>query len=135
MRKRTLLVPCLLLSMVAYCSLAVSQHSSNLPDVIGAAVPLYPPLARAAKVQGTVILTVLVEGGKVQATKLVSGHPMLSQAAQSNLETWKLVSMPARTFSVTYLYKLNDRCKGSPSITANFPTEVTVCSKTSPPIN
>jgi TonB family protein len=134
MRKQAVLRPCLFLSILAYCSLAMSQQSSNLPDVLGASVPLYPPLARAAKVQGTVLLTVVVEGGKVRSTKVVSGHPMLSQAAESNLETWKLVSMPTQTFTVTYLYKLSDRCKGRPSISTNFPTEVMVCSKTSPPI-
>lgn len=125
---------CLLISIIAYRSIAESQQPSSLPDVISAAVPLYPPLARAARLQGAVVLTVEVEGGKVQSTRIVSGHPMLSRAAESNLATWKLVSMPAKTFSVTYRYKLSNRCKGKPSMTADFPTEVTVCSKPSPPI-
>ena len=124
---------CLFISVFVYCSSALSQRANVLPDVLAAAVPLYPPLARAAQVQGTVVVKVVVEGGKVQSTKVVSGHPMLSDAAKSNLATWKLFPLPAQTFAVTYHYELNDRCKEKPSVTADFPTEVTVCSKTTPP--
>jgi outer membrane biosynthesis protein TonB len=124
MRERPVLRICLFISLLVCYSTALSQQPQALPDVIGAAVPLYPPIARAANLQGTVVLSVTVEGGRVQSTKLVSGHPLLSRAAESNLGTWELVSMPAKTFAVTYSYKLSERCKGKPTITANFPTEV-----------
>ncbi len=59
---------------------------------------------------------------------------MLSRAAESNLGSWELFSMPAQTFVVTYSYKLSERCKGNPSIVADFPTRVVVCSKPRPPL-
>jgi len=135
MLKKGLFGCSLFLAIVSYGSLALSQRSGSLPDVIGADVPLYPPIARAAKVQGTVVLTVVVDGGKVQSTKVMSGPPLLSEAAESNLKTWKLVPMAAQTFAVSFHYKLSDRCKGRPSVIADFPTGVTVCSTTSPPLD
>lgn len=116
------------------CSTALSQPHQALPDVVGAAVPLYPPIARAANVQGPVVLEVTAEGGRVQSTKVVTGPPLLSRAAESNLSTWQLVSMPSQTFVVTYTYKLSKRCKGKPSVSAEFPRSITVCSVPRPPL-
>src|ERR1700733_12158070 len=125
MLNRVVLRAFLFISLFVCCGTVLSQQPKGLPDVIGEAVPLYPPIARAANLQGSVVLTVTVEAGRVQSTKLVSGHPILSQAAESNLETWGLVSMPTQTFVVTYSYKLSERCKGKPTVTANFPTGAT----------
>jgi hypothetical protein len=45
--------------------------------------PVYPPLARQARVQGTVHFTAIVgKDGAVQSLKLIDGHPLLVQAAQ-----------------------------------------------------
>ena len=44
--------------------------------------PAYPPIAKAARAQGTVVVQVLVdEEGYVIAANAVSGHPLLQQAA------------------------------------------------------
>lgn len=44
--------------------------------------PPYPPLAKAARVGGTVYVQVTVdESGRVISAKAVSGHPLLQQAA------------------------------------------------------
>lgn len=44
--------------------------------------PVYPPIARAARAQGTVTVQILVdEEGYVIAANAVSGHPLLQQAA------------------------------------------------------
>jgi protein TonB len=45
--------------------------------------PPYPPLARTIKLQGTVVIQVLIdENGKVLSARPVSGHPMLIPEAQ-----------------------------------------------------
>ena len=45
--------------------------------------PPYPPLARQIKLQGTVVIQVLIdENGKVLSARPVSGHPMLIPEAQ-----------------------------------------------------
>jgi TonB family protein len=52
--------------------------------------PLYPPLASQARIQGVVqIDTVLDERGHVVEMKIVSGPPLLYQAAQDALKKWK----------------------------------------------
>jgi TonB family protein len=52
--------------------------------------PLYPPLARQARIQGTVVLTIVIsKEGEVRDPKLVSGHPMLAPAAIDAVKQWK----------------------------------------------
>jgi protein TonB len=44
--------------------------------------PAYPPIAKAARAQGTVTVQILVdESGRVVSASAVSGHPLLQQAA------------------------------------------------------
>jgi len=52
--------------------------------------PSYPPLARAARVQGEVILTAIIDtNGAIKNLQLVSGHPMLVPAAISAVQQWR----------------------------------------------
>ena len=52
--------------------------------------PTYPPLARQARVQGTVVLhAVIGKDGSVQDLQVVSGHPMLIQAAMDAVKQWR----------------------------------------------
>ncbi len=51
--------------------------------------PTYPPLARAARVQGDVILSAVIDvNGQIQNLQLVSGHPMLVPAAIAAVKQW-----------------------------------------------
>ena len=52
--------------------------------------PVYPPLARAARIQGTVTLRVVInKSGDVENVQLISGHPMLAPAAIDAVRQWK----------------------------------------------
>jgi TonB family protein len=52
--------------------------------------PVYPPLARQARIQGQVILQVIIsKTGDVENVQLVSGHPMLAPAAIEAVKQWK----------------------------------------------
>jgi periplasmic protein TonB len=52
--------------------------------------PSYPPLARQARIQGTVILrAVISKDGSIENLQLVSGHPMLAPAAIEAVKQWK----------------------------------------------
>ena len=52
--------------------------------------PVYPPLARAARVQGTVVLKVIVnKAGEVRVAEPISGHPMLAPAAIEAVKQWR----------------------------------------------
>ena len=52
--------------------------------------PVYPELAKRARVQGTVVLQVLVdEQGSVADIKVISGHQLLRDAASGAVRQWK----------------------------------------------
>jgi periplasmic protein TonB len=52
--------------------------------------PSYPPLARQARIQGTVILQAEIsKDGNITNLQLISGHPMLAPAAIEAVKQWK----------------------------------------------
>ena len=52
--------------------------------------PTYPPLARQARISGTVVLrAVISKDGSNENLTLVSGHPMLAPAAIDAVKQWK----------------------------------------------
>jgi TonB family protein len=52
--------------------------------------PVYPPLARQARIQGTVVLRIAIDKeGAVRDPQIVSGHPMLSPAAIEAVKQWR----------------------------------------------
>jgi TonB family protein len=52
--------------------------------------PVYPPLARAARIAGTVVLQIVIsKTGSVENLHLVSGHPLLVQAALDAVKEWR----------------------------------------------
>jgi protein TonB len=57
--------------------------------VIQLVQPVYPPLARQARVQGTVRFTAIISAqGRVADLKLLEGNPMLVAAAQETALQW-----------------------------------------------
>lgn len=88
------------LFLICFASLAWSQEESLKPLevppesvqtlLIKRVEPIYPPLARQARIQGTVILDVTInKPGDASDTKLVSGHPLLAPAAIDAVKRWK----------------------------------------------
>lgn len=52
--------------------------------------PAYPPLAKAARVQGEVVLSAIIStNGQIENLQLVSGHPMLVQGAIDAVRQWR----------------------------------------------
>jgi protein TonB len=52
--------------------------------------PTYPPLARQARIQGTVVLVAVIsKAGTIDNLRLISGHPMLVQAALDAVSQWR----------------------------------------------
>jgi protein TonB len=52
--------------------------------------PSYPPIAVAARVEGTVVLAASISAsGTIQNLRVVSGHPMLQQAAMDAVSNWR----------------------------------------------
>ncbi len=68
---------------IAVDQATIEQHVDHRVD------PVYPPIAKAARIGGTVVLEVRVDPqGKVEATKVASGPPMLLQAALDCVKQW-----------------------------------------------
>jgi protein TonB len=58
-------------------------------NLIRKVTPVYPPLAKQARIQGTVRFTAIIgKDGTIQNLQLVSGHPLLVQAAQDAVRQW-----------------------------------------------
>jgi TonB family protein len=58
-------------------------------NLIKKVTPLYPPLAKQARIQGTVQFTALIgTDGSIQSLQLVSGHPLLVESAQDAVKQW-----------------------------------------------
>jgi TonB family protein len=57
-------------------------------------LPVYPPLAKQARIQGNVVLNVFIgKDGKVQNIAVESGHPLLVQAALDAVKQWEYQPM------------------------------------------
>jgi TonB family protein len=52
--------------------------------------PIIPPLAKAARIGGTVKLNIIISAsGDVSSVRLISGHPMLAPSAIDTVKRWK----------------------------------------------
>jgi len=76
--------------------------------------PTYPPLARAARVQGEVILSAVIDtNGEIKNLQLVSGHPMLVPSAITAVRQWRykpylLNGQPVEVeTTITVIFSLN----------------------------
>ncbi len=76
-------------------AVAIQQQPRNIGSDIMAAnkiqnvIPVYPPLAKSARIQGVVKLAVTVgTDGAVRDAQIVSGHPLLVQAARDAVMQW-----------------------------------------------
>lgn len=67
-------------------------RKSNMLEgsLIRKVTPTYPPLARAARIQGEVVLfAVIGKAGTIDNLRVVSGHPMLVPAAIDAVRQWR----------------------------------------------
>jgi hypothetical protein len=125
----------------------VAQH---YPPLIRAEVPLYPPIAQAAHVTGTIEIKVVVEKGAVTDAQVKSvvisshnGPPLneegmkkvgglLSYPALANLKTWKFQSEDRATFVVTYAFQIEGQetpLPESPNVELDLPLFVKVTAR------
>jgi protein TonB len=52
--------------------------------------PIYPPIARAARQEGTVVLQATIsKSGTIEGLRVLSGPPMLQQSALNAVEQWR----------------------------------------------
>jgi protein TonB len=52
--------------------------------------PTYPPLARNARIEGSVVLTATIsKAGTIENLRVLSGHPLLVSAAIDAVRQWR----------------------------------------------
>lgn len=58
-------------------------------NLVRKVTPVYPPLAKQARIQGTVRFTAIIgKDGTIQNLQLISGHPLLVPAATEAVKQW-----------------------------------------------
>ena len=59
-------------------------------QLISRGTPVYPPMAKMARIHGPVVVKALIDKqGRVARVCLISGHPMLAQAAVDAVRQWR----------------------------------------------
>jgi len=96
----------LLVVLVSMPSALGQEPNEVLPKVVQHAEPVYPPLARQARIEGEVRVKVTTDGESVCDAEGETGHPLLRKAAEENTRTWKFVAHTPGTFHVTFRYEL-----------------------------
>jgi TonB family protein len=90
----SLLLVCLACLAVAQDTAPESRHEVSPSEASASrtsmVAPVYPPLARQARIQGIVVLKAIIsKSGDVESLQLVSGHPILAPSAIEAVKQWK----------------------------------------------
>ncbi|MEZ5403158.1 MAG: energy transducer TonB [Bryobacteraceae bacterium] len=60
------------------------------PEIVHSVQPIYPPLARQARIQGVVrVQAIITRDGTVRSLRLLNGHPLLAPAAMDAVRQWR----------------------------------------------
>jgi TonB family protein len=99
MRKRVVALTALLFQLLSFAAFASAQaesaqtNAASTPahiQLLQRVPPTYPPVARQARIQGPVVLDVVIgTDGSVSSATVVSGHPLLVQSALDAVKQWK----------------------------------------------
>ncbi len=125
MRKELFLL--IVLPLMFICSVPrFAQSQSELtregPTVIAAVAPVFPPIARAARAKGEVVVEVKVNPhGEVEESKVVSGHPLLQKVSEVAAKKWKFATGEgqSKTARLVFSFGYIDN-KSDPEYTVRF---------------
>jgi len=95
----TAIVAALLTGASAFSQTGATDETKR--KVKSRTTPAYPELARRMNVSGKVkIEVVIAPDGRVKATRVVGGHPLLVQTCQDALKEWKFVASSEETTQI-----------------------------------
>ena len=85
-----------------------------VPKPLNVTLPLYPPIARVAHVEGVVKATFTISSdGTASDVKIVDGPPMLRLGVENAVKTWRFnAEQSGRVVEAALQFKLN--CSASP---------------------
>jgi hypothetical protein len=105
----------LLLAVPSFGQTPTEAAAPGVPILLEAAVPMYPPIWRAAHLTGKVIVRVTVKEGHVVETAVQSGETHLQVPTTSNLKTWHFDDHISGTFTVSYTYEISGEPTDNPT--------------------
>ena len=92
----------------------LAQAHAVAPTLVSQVLPIYPPIAQTAKIQGIVIIEAIIgKDGRVKEAKVLRPAPMLDQAALEAVRQWQytptlLNGVPVEVvMTVTVTFTLN----------------------------
>lgn len=113
-------------------SILAQKASQELPLVTAGKLPLYPIMARAARVQGVVKIKVTTDGKKVVSIDVESGPPMLVKFAKENILTWEFSAHKPTTFVTMFDYVIEEPAQcgySNDALVLKLPLEVGISAK------
>ncbi len=125
----------LLLLALTVPALAQPNTCRGLTSVTEAAQPIYPPIAKAAKVEGIVVMLAEFKlSGEVGKVDIVSGPVMLQAAAAKYVNSWRANAYTGpRTCPAVVRFRLRARGASAPdSVVRDNLQHVTVTATRSP---
>ncbi len=96
----------------SFLAMALLLTTVNLPaqetrKLISNPTPAYPETARRFRLTGVVKVQVVIStDGQIKSTKVIGGHPLLVNAVEETLKSWKYAPAGAET---TALLEFNFR--------------------------
>lgn len=116
MRAHHIVALCILIGVLAGHP---GRAQEPIPDAlvrVSKPLPLeYPEMARAAKVEGVVVVEVTVgSGGHVDATRVLSGHSQLAPSAEANARKWSFEPNGPPRVVLVYAFDLDGPICGDP---------------------
>lgn len=130
-----------------------TTQAPRYPTLTHAELPLYPPIAQAAHISGTVEIQVTVEKGAVMDAQVKSVDiqisdpehravygdqakakvsPLLSNPSLTNVKTWQFQPGDRTTFLVKYVYRMEGEptvLPENPKIELDLPHLVTITAR------
>jgi hypothetical protein len=96
------------IAILVAAPLILSQRNDTArrPFLVHGDLPLYPRVAKTARISGTARIRVTGANGDVVGTEVVSGHPILTSAAAENIKTWKFDKTVSTSFATTFIYQI-----------------------------
>jgi TonB family protein len=116
----------LLLSLGLFTYSAQCQDQAE-PILRSSLMPTYPPIAAVAHITGDVRASFVLDAdGNVVSVKILSGPPLLHDATEKNIQSWKFSaatekSAANRSYDTVFYYRISSRtaCENNRWITVS----------------
>lgn len=128
---------CAGLAFLCCGGVGIAQTLQPQDLVVAAEIPIYPPTAVAARIDGTVVAAIKVSKGVVVEADIVSGPLVLASSVKRNLLTWRFDANVYGTQRVVYVFELSKTVvlrPENPEIELRLPSSVKLVAKPVQPV-